>query len=106
VPYRAALEGLAQRARSPVARARYLAELETPAFPAALGYLWQAYLRLARRRGSGASGANPIAFTEIEAFQRLTGQRLAPWEVALIEELDDMQRAEFARAREEGSDDE
>ena len=91
------LEGLASRTKNAASRQRYLAELETPPFPGALLYLWQAYLRLARRRGSGGVGANPIGFADIDAFVRLTGIRLAPWEVEMLEELDDMQRAEFAR---------
>lgn len=62
----------------------------------ALGYLWQAYHRLAARRTAGAMSVNPITFAEIEAFTRITGLRLAPWEVELIEKLDDLQRAGIA----------
>lgn len=64
----------------------------------ALSYLWQAFHRLARRRAAGAAGPSPIGFRDIEAFVRLTGIRLAPWEIETIEELDDMQRAELGRA--------
>lgn len=66
----------------------------------ALLYLWSAFLRLSNRRGAGGFGVNPISFCEIEAFCRLSGQRFAPWEIRLIEELDQMFMVEQSKARE------
>lgn len=55
----------------------------------ALTYLWQAYGRM-RRRCSVGMGLNPISLGDIDAFVRLTGSRLAPWEVEAIERLDEV----------------
>ncbi|MET4170961.1 hypothetical protein ABIB99_002043 [Bradyrhizobium sp. LA6.1] len=89
--WRQVLEGLAARARDPRRKAEYEAELACPPCPPALGHVWNAFARLAARRSAGFSG-NPISFLEIDAFQRVTGFRLLPLEVRLIEELDDLQR--------------
>jgi hypothetical protein len=49
---------------------------------------------MAARRGSSGFGPLPIGWDEIDAFCRLTGTRLAPWEVEFIEALDDLWMAE------------
>lgn len=59
-----------------------------PPFPQPLAYLWQAYLRLRRRTPGGFNGPQPVGWPSIEAFARLFG--LAPWEIELIEALDDI----------------
>lgn len=64
----------------------------------ALAHVWGAFGRLSARRGSGF-GISPIGFADIEAFTRLTGARLSPWEVRLIEQLDDLFRAEHGKLR-------
>ena len=51
--------------------------------------VWTAFNRIASRRQSGTV-ANPISFSEIEAFNRLTFARLGPWEVDVICRLDDV----------------
>lgn len=38
----------------------------------------------------GFAGPNPIGWQDIDAFTRCSGFRLAPWEVELIEALDDI----------------
>lgn len=73
-----------------------------PPMPPALTYLWAAFLRLANRRGSNGFGANPISWTELEAFSRLSGLRLTPWEIETIEMLDNLYRVEQARTGAEG----
>lgn len=60
-----------------------------PPLPLALGYLWRAYNRLRRRKGSGF-GPGPIEWPDIDAFLRLSGFALAPWEIEVIEEIDDV----------------
>jgi hypothetical protein len=64
-------------------------KLAQPAFPEALAYLWRAHRRMRRRKGAGEAGPHPIEFPDIQAFETLTRNRLAPWEVELIEALDD-----------------
>lgn len=61
-----------------------------PPIPKALVYLWRAFHRLSRRRGGNGIGANPISWSEIDAFVRNTRIRLAPWEIEVIEALDDL----------------
>lgn len=50
------------------------------------------FLRLNARRSAGFS-IDPIAFSEIEAFTRLSGLSLSPFEVRLVEDLDNLFRA-------------
>lgn len=66
------------------------AELAAPPFPKALNYVWRAYLRMRRRAPSGFAGPNPISWRDIDAFCRRSGLGLAPWEIELIEAIDDI----------------
>jgi hypothetical protein len=59
-----------------------------PPFPAALHYLWRTYLRLRQRTAPGFSGASPVSWQDIDAFVRRSGIVLAPWEVEVVEALD------------------
>jgi hypothetical protein len=84
------------------ARADYEAELTCPPFPEALEYLWNVFLRLSARRGSGGFGVAPITWADIDAFVRHSGIQLAPFEVRLIEDLDNLYRAAISRPKEQG----
>lgn len=75
-----------------------------PPFPAALAYLWRAYLRLRRRCGSGFSGPQPVGWTEIYAFAQLSGIVLAPWEIDLIEAVDDLYLRRGTAPKKPGAD--
>lgn len=90
--YREVLQGLRDRTADSKQIAKYEAELACPEMPAELVYLWNAFLRLSARRTVGFS-ANPISWSEIDAFARYTGTRLTPWEVKILEDLDDLYRA-------------
>jgi hypothetical protein len=70
-------------------RAEYEAELEMPDFPLPLLYLWKIYHRLRRRVAGTGFGAAPIEWRDLDAFNRMTGANLAPWEVEVIELIDD-----------------
>jgi hypothetical protein len=83
------LERRLERARDAAEVAALEGELALPAFPAELGYLWRAYVRLRRRGGVGFSGALPLAWHDIDAYCRLTRTRFAPWEIEILEALDD-----------------
>lgn len=88
------LEGLVERSirsgKPPSHRNDWERELAGSPMPRALGYLWKAYNRLRRRVGSGGFGANPIAWGDIDAFTRHAQFRLMPWEIEIIEEIDDL----------------
>jgi hypothetical protein len=53
---------------------------------------------LRNRRTSNGFGVNPITWVDLGEFTRLTGVRLAPWEIEVIEELDILDRNEIAKA--------
>jgi hypothetical protein len=84
------LEGLLARTRNPARRAEIERALACPPLPKALGYLWRIYLRIRRRKGSGGFGAQPLEWSDLGAFLRLTAMSLAPWEIELLEDLDDL----------------
>lgn len=98
VSRREMLESVLARCRAPDRIAFYESELFCPPPPAALNYVWRAFLRLHGRRGSNGFGPNPISWPDIDAFVRQSGMRLAPWEIEIIEELDDLFRSEQAKA--------
>lgn len=83
------MQGKLKRARSDEKQREIEAELAMPPFPDAVGYLWTAYWRIRSRRGGNGWGANPIEWGDIADFVRLSGMHLVPWEVAIIEALDD-----------------
>lgn len=66
----------------------------------ALTYLWKAYLRLRRRKSPGFNGPNKIEWPDIDAFLRRSGTYLAPWEIALIEDVDDVFLSAMSESRE------
>jgi len=84
------VKALLKRTRNPEKRAKLEAEIKLPSFPQPLAYLWTAYHRIRRRKGVGFAGPEPIGWSDIEAFNRMTRMRLAPWEVEVIETLDNL----------------
>ncbi|MEY9466286.1 hypothetical protein ABH973_006699 [Bradyrhizobium ottawaense] len=93
------LEGKLKRTRSGKGRAEIKAQLAVPPFPLPLLYLWNSFQRLSGRRTGSGFGINPIAYADIEAFARLNGKCFAPFEIELIEDLDNLFRIEFAKKR-------
>jgi len=61
--------------------------LEPPPLPDEAQGLWAAFCALHQTRGGGF-GPGPISFHEIDAYQRLTGAHLDPWEVQAIRAVD------------------
>lgn len=78
--------------------------LRSPALPPAGIPVWNAFARLSYSRSSNGFGANPIPYTEIEAFCRLTGTDLSPWEVETITALDALFRESVDRLPEKLTD--
>jgi len=66
------------------------AELALPPFPLEIAYIWSAFWRLRRRTAGGFGGLEPITWDAIAAFSRYSGLRLEPWEVQIIEDVDDI----------------
>lgn len=68
------------------------ARLAVPPLPPAAAYLWSWLLDLVSGCAPGPNGRTPISYGEIADWARLTGNRPAPWETALLRELDALQR--------------
>lgn len=49
--------------------------------------LWQLFFALSAARRSGLS-AQPLTYTDIEAYCRLTGTDLSPWELETLTVMD------------------
>lgn len=88
--YREILEGLLVRAKTDERRAELEAELYGVLLPEALAYLWSAFVRIRRRKGSNGFALSPIEWPDIDAFLRLSGVKLVPWEITMVEDLDDI----------------
>lgn len=56
-------------------------------------YLWTAFRRIRNRNGGNGYGPTPISWADLDAFDRLSGLRLLPWEIEIIELLDDLNMA-------------
>jgi hypothetical protein len=67
--------------------------------PIALDYLWRIFNRLRRRKGSGGFSSSPIEWPDIDAFLRLSGVKLVPWEIEILEDLDDLFLTDHTKAQ-------
>lgn len=64
------------------------ARLRTPPIPAALAHVWDWFGELSAARTGNGAGPNPIPYSEIEAWARLTGRVLAVRDVRALAALD------------------
>lgn len=78
-----------KRAKTPERRAEIEEQLRGADMPLEGAYLWDAFWRLRRRRGGNGFAMSPITWPDIAAFVALTRFPLAPWEVEVIEAIDD-----------------
>jgi hypothetical protein len=62
---------------------------DSPKLPREMRYLWRTFLSLHRARTSNGWGPNPITWSEMDAFCRLTGSPLDPWEAEAVRALDE-----------------
>jgi hypothetical protein len=65
------------------------ADLDVPPIPAGFGYLLDWFNELHRRRGVGPNGPSPLSWSDVDAWARRTDRDPCPWELAVIERLDD-----------------
>ena len=70
-----------------------------PELPRGATQIWNAFAELHAARGGSGFGPLPISYAEIESYLRVSGERLAPWEVKALRGLDDQWLA--ARAKKE-----
>lgn len=59
-----------------------------PELPTEVAYLWLFWCELHAARGCGMQ-QNPISWPDIDAFSRVTKERLEPWEARAIRAVDD-----------------
>jgi hypothetical protein len=62
--------------------------LSLPDFPEEYTFAWSSFFDLNSSRGSNGFGSNPISYSEIDAYTRLTRKVLLPYEIAAIQILD------------------
>lgn len=96
---RETLEQLIERTKNEKRRAEYEAQLAVPPMPKALAYLYAIYWRIRRRKGGTGFGISPIELPDIASFMEMAGTKLAPWEVAIIETLDDLFVGEYGKTQ-------
>lgn len=70
-------------------RGKHQPELEGPSCPSALAYLLIYFGEMASRRTSGANGANPITWSDMQAWESLTKRRLDAFDTSLLCRIDD-----------------
>jgi hypothetical protein len=63
-------------------------ELRIPPFPEPIRTLWNKFLSLHEGRTYGINGVNPISYTDMDAWMRVTGNRLDQWEVEAVMRID------------------
>ena len=57
------------------------------------------YYELHAARGSNGFGANPISYSELEAYSRLMRRGLGPWEVKMLRRIDSIFLAASGKAQ-------
>lgn len=63
-------------------------ELEASPCPHELSYIWSWFLELSGARSSNGFAANPIQYSEIDAWARLKKINITPFEVEAIVKID------------------
>lgn len=63
-------------------------DIKQKPLPPAARRIWQTFVRLSARRGGTGFGPAPIGWIDLDAYQRMTGIRLSPWQIEMIEMLD------------------
>lgn len=69
---------------------------DAPRLPEGCEALWTWFNELHGSRGSNGFGPSRISFVDIDAWQRVTGLRLAPWELDAIRRADNAYLADHA----------
>ena len=73
----------------------------TPRPPASVEHVWRWFNELSARRQAGLA-ANPISYTELQAWAALTGTLVESWEARLIMRVDDAVLAALRKKPDKG----
>lgn len=61
---------------------------DAPVLPDGLGPLWRDFMAMHSTRSSTGFSPMRISYADLEAYQRVEGVRLAPWQVEAIKRAD------------------
>jgi hypothetical protein len=61
---------------------------DAPMLPEGCEDTWAAFVQLRSSCPSAGMGPGVISFGEVDAYQRVTGERLEPWQIAAIRAAD------------------
>ena len=70
-----------------------------PECPAEIIYIWNSWVELNGARASGGFAPNPISWTEIDGYCRVTRVDLLPWEARAIRAIDEVYLSTIAEDR-------
>lgn len=59
-----------------------------PVLPEGAEHAWSGFLALHSTRGNNGFGPSPISYADIDAYQRVSGDRLLAWEIDAIRRAD------------------
>lgn len=62
--------------------------LDAPPLPAGCEALWDTFRELHACRGNAGLGPQRITYADIDAYQRVSGFRFAPWQLDAIRQAD------------------
>ena len=72
---------------------------DVPECPEGLSYLWEWFMDIHAARATGGMGPSAIAYTEIAAWNLLTGVQARKWEVLVLREIDVVWLEEWSASR-------
>ena len=73
-----------------------------PALPLGCERLWSDFAEMHECRGSSGFGPQRITFTDMDAWQRMNGVTLAPWEITAIRKADNAFLASLPKPKTNG----
>jgi hypothetical protein len=71
-------------------------ELEIPALPHCVAFVWDAFDQISMARGGNYKEPQPVSWQDLAAWQHLSGIPLTPWEAETIIHLDRAARTVLA----------
>ena len=83
-------------------RAGFQKEVLEPECPREVIYVWNSWVELNGARGSSGFAPHPISWSELDAYSRMIGVEIYPWEARAIRAIDDAYLSSWAEDRGDG----
>jgi hypothetical protein len=80
-----------------------LEELTSVQCPDVLRPMWNIFLRIAKKRKSNGFGPEYLSDEQIETWFRLRGRKLHPWQLELLDKLDEVFMKHYAKRQDKGN---